>query len=115
MMEHTPEVVHHLCFDRDRAGRMFAVNFAMQKDGRVFTSHLTPDKENLVVTDLTKGVKRHELPLEPFDFKDVCDRLGINGLGIGYEPCDGRYKDWNDQLLDKPVENEESQAKGMRR
>lgn len=69
MIEHTPEAIHHLCFDRDRAGRMFAVNFALQKEGRVFTSHLSPDKERLVVTDMTKGVKRHELSMEPFDFK----------------------------------------------
>jgi hypothetical protein len=115
MIEHTPEAIHHLCFDRDRAGRMFAVNFALQKDGRVFTSHLTQDKEKLVVTDLTKGFKRHELPMEPFDFRDICDRLGIDSRGIGYEPCDGRYKDWNDQLLDKPMENEETQTRGMRR
>lgn len=115
MIEHTPEAIHHLCFDRDRAGRMFAVNFAMQKDGRVFTSHLSQDKETLVVTDPTKGVKRHELPMEPFDFGDVCDRLGIDSRGIGYEPCDSRYKDWNDQLLDKPMENEETQTRGMRR
>ena len=115
MIEHTPEAVHHLCFDRDRAGRMFAVNFALQKDGRAFTSHLTQDKEKLVVTDLTKDLKRHELPMDPFDFRDVCDRLGIDSLRIGYEPCDGRYKDWNDQLLDKPMENEETQTRGMRR
>lgn len=94
---------------------MFAVNFALQKEGRVFTSHLSPDKERLVVTDMTKGVKRHELPMEPFDFRDICDRLGIDRRGIGYEPCDERYKDWNDQLLDKPMNNEETQTKGMRR
>ena len=81
----------------------------------MFTSHLSQDKENLVVTDLTKGLKRHELRMEPFDFREICDRLGINSRGIGYEPCDGRYKDWNDQLLDKPMENEETQRKGMRR
>lgn len=115
MIDHTPDAVHHLCFDRDRAGRMFAVNFALQKDGRVFSSHLTQDKEKLVVTDLSKGFRRHELPMEPFDFRDVCDRLGIDSRGIGDEPCDGQYKDWNDQLFDKPMVNEETQTKGMRR
>lgn len=42
MLEQTPDANHHLCFDRDRAGQLYAVNFALQMNGRVFNSHTTP-------------------------------------------------------------------------
>ena len=113
MIEATPEATHHLCFDRDKAGQMFAVNFALQKDQRVFTSYLSMDKSSLIVNSVSKDFKRYELPLEPFDFNKICDKLGIDRKGIDYQPCDERYKDWNDQLLDKPMAQEET--RGMKR
>jgi hypothetical protein len=113
MIEATPEATHHLCFDRDKAGQMFAVNFALQKDQRVFTSYLSMDKSSLIVNYVSKDFKRYELPLEPFDFNKICDKLGIDRKGIDYQPCDERYKDWNDQLLDKPMAQEET--RGMKR
>jgi hypothetical protein len=113
MIEATPEATHHLCFDRDKAGQMFAVNFALQKDQRVFTSYLSMDKSSLIVNSVSKDFKRYELPLEPFDFNKICDKLGIYRKGIDYQPCDERYKDWNDQLLDKPMAQEET--RGMKR
>jgi hypothetical protein len=51
--------------------------------------------------------------LEPFDFNKICDKLGIDRKDIDYQPCDERYKDWNDQLLDKPMAQEET--RGMKR
>ncbi|MCH5228211.1 MAG: toprim domain-containing protein [Muribaculaceae bacterium] len=135
LIEQTPEATHHLCFDRDRAGQMFSINFALQHNKKIFTSHLTPDKSKLIVTDLTKALQRHEIALGSYDFKDICSRLGLVCSKIGYEPCDPRYKDWNDQLLDKPIleemsdkmseemseiskenkEQEERQSRGFRR
>ena len=35
--------------------------------------------------------------------------MGLVCSKIGYEPCDQRYKDWNDQLLDKPILEEMSE------
>lgn len=110
MIKATPNAIHHLCFDRDRAGQIFAVNFAMQHAGRVFTSYQTQDKKSLIVNDMTNGLKRHVFPLESFDFNEICDKLGIDRRNIGYEPCNARYKDWNDQLLDKPILNEASSS-----
>jgi hypothetical protein len=114
-MEQTPEAVHHLCFDRDRAGQMFAINFALQLDKRVFTSYLSANKEQLIINDMTDGFQRHELPLEDFDFNGMCDKLKIDRSRMEYLPCDARYKDWNDELLDKPMEQTENQQKGVRR
>ncbi len=129
MIKATPNAQHHLCFDRDRAGQIFAVNFAMQHAGRVFTSYQSQDKKSLIVSDMTDGLKRHVFPLETFDFNEICDTLGIDRRNIGYELCNERYKDWNDQLLDKPimgetteasiqedtVEQDENQSRGFRR
>ena len=113
MIAETPNATHHLCFDRDRAGQMFAINFALEKDSRIFTSYLSMDKSSLIVNDLSKDFKRYELPLEPFNFNDICDKLKINRSDIDYHPCKELYKDWNDQLLEKPMEQEE--YKGLRR
>jgi hypothetical protein len=113
MIAATPNATHHLCFDRDRAGQMFAINFALQKGGRVYTSYLSPDKKSLIVNSLSNTTKRYELPLETFDFYMICDKLNVNRNGINYYPCDKQYKDWNDQLLNKPIEQE--QTRGMKR
>lgn len=115
LIENTPEAIHHLCFDNDRAGQMFSINFALLHDGRIFTSYLSQDRSKLIVNDTTKDFKRYELPLEPFDFNGICDRMGIDRSHIHHEPCDGRYKDWNDQLLDKPMEQNEEQSNHFRR
>lgn len=34
MMAETPTATHHLCFDRDRSGQVFAINFALTHAGR---------------------------------------------------------------------------------
>ena len=83
---------------------------AMQHAGRVFTSYQTQDKKSLIVNDMTNGLKRHVFPLDSFDFNTICETLGIDRRTIGYEPCNARYKDWNDQLLDKPIMNETSEV-----
>jgi hypothetical protein len=45
----------------------------------------------------------------------MCDKLKIDRSRMEYLPCDARYKDWNDELLDKPMEQTENQQKGVRR
>ena len=89
---------HHLCFDRDRAGLLYAVNFALQRQGRKFSNYLT-DKGNLVIRDLTDGYERKSIPTEDMDFKEICKTIGIDEpKNLLHLPKDG-YKDWNDQLL----------------
>lgn len=89
---------HHLCFDRDRAGLLYAVNFALQRQGRKFSNYLT-DKGNLVIRDLTDSYERKSIPTEDMDFKEICKTIGIDEpKNLLHLPKDG-YKDWNDQLL----------------
>lgn len=71
-----PEANHHLCFDRDRAGQMFAINFALTKAGKVFNTYVTP-KGKLVVTDNTDKYQRYELNLEPFEFNRLARIMGV--------------------------------------
>lgn len=52
MITETPEANHHLCFDRDHAGRMFAINFAMTKAGKTFNTYVTPKGKLIVWTQL---------------------------------------------------------------
>lgn len=103
MLEQTPDANHHLCFDRDRAGQLYAVNFALQMNGRVFNSHTTK-KDTLVVTDLTGKYGRHEMDVACFDFDAVCKELGLEKGRIDYRPPSEGYKDWNDQLLGKRMD-----------
>jgi hypothetical protein len=37
---------------------MFAINFALQLDKRVFTSYLSANKEQLIINDMTDGFQR---------------------------------------------------------
>lgn len=77
LLKETPNACHHLCFDRDRAGQVFAVNFALTSAGRLYTSHITKDG-NLVVLDSTEKYQRHEIALDPFDFDRITAELGID-------------------------------------
>ena len=108
MLEQTPDANHHLCFDRDRAGQLYAVNFALQMNGRVFNSHTTK-KDTLVVTDLTGKYGRREMDVTAFDFDAVCKELGLEKGRIDYRPPSEGYKDWNDQLLGKRMDENKEQ------
>lgn len=108
MLEQTPSANHHLCFDRDRAGQLYAVNFALQMNGRVFNSHTTK-KDTLVVTDLTGKYGRHEMDVVTFDFDTVCKELDLEKGRIDYRPPIEGYKDWNDQLLGKRMDESTEQ------
>ena len=90
MLEQTLDANHHLCF-------------ALQMNGRVFNSHTTK-KDTLVVTDLTGKYGRHEMVVTTFDFDAVCKELGLEKQHIDYRPPSEGYKDWNDQLLDKRMD-----------
>lgn len=202
-----PRANHHTCFDRDMAGKMYAINFAIAKSGKDYSTHLATaqDEQNgiakagqLVVTDRATNEHRFSLNLSPFEYGRLTSILGVGkpdmkdylsslndkadvrsgdydllpkdslsgqlcsklwtteekhnsgeiyegvppeqreavfkdyereaaatskrmkeaivsdvaayrkaGGAIIYEPCKDGYKDWNDQLLDKPIVTEE--------
>lgn len=189
MLEHTDKASHHLCFDNDMAGRMYAINFAVARSGKDFSTHIATVADEdagiakagqLVVTDKAENGQRFVLNMEPFDYgrlssildiakpdmKDFLDSLkdkndlksgnyallpadsfsgrlfremaeqGIDpteksekgkqfvptlfrdlqayhspGGSTVYEPCDQRFKDYNDQLLNHPMQEQKPQDK----
>ena len=95
-----PDANHHLCFDCDKAGLMYAVNFTLQRAGRTFSNYLT-NKGNLVIRDLTDGYGWKTVQTENAGYKEICNDIGIDEpRNIRHLPKNG-YKDWNDQLLGK--------------
>ena len=133
MFEATPQASHHLCFDRDRAGKIYAITFALTHAGMEFTS-FTPEADLLVIQENGKGNPRHEIKLEPFDFDKIIkafvkqeeepaitneaerrsDSLNpCSTARIIYEPAADGYKDWNDQLLDlgRPIEEKQGELR----
>lgn len=184
MLEMTDKASHHLCFDNDRAGRMYAINFAVARSGKDFSTHIATVADEdagiaksgqLVVTSTTGKDERFVLNMEPFDYGRLSSVLGVgkpdmknyldslkdkNDLKTGnpgllppdsysarlyremayqeigitdnhelsrqflsalyketqafhkpggstvYEPCNSRFKDYNDQLLQRPMQEE---------
>lgn len=84
MIAETSKANHHLCFDRDRAGQLFAINFALTKAGKTFNTHLTP-KGKLIVVDTTDKYHRHELNPELFEFDQLLKILGADTRPQGNE------------------------------
>lgn len=102
-----PNAVHHLCFDRDRAGQMYACTFATVKADRLFSSY-SMNNGTFVFVDKTDGrYDRHEMVQEDFSYVNFCDKFGLHDSQIIYHPAAAGYKDWNDQLLGKRVNEEE--------
>ena len=74
MIEATPHAYHHLCFDGDRAGQIFAINFALTHAGKTFTSNVTKD-DKLLVRISGEENQNYEVKLEPFDFHRIVGTL----------------------------------------
>lgn len=180
MLALTKKADHHLCFDNDSAGRIFAINFAVARSGKDLTTHIATASDEkagiaqegqIVVTDSKSG-ERFALNMEPFDYGRLSSVLGIakpdmkdyldslkdrNDLRTGnyhllpkdsysyqlyrenmvqetgeenrndfakaftsalyrdvqayqkaggctiFSPCHGKFKDYNDQLLQRPM------------
>ena len=68
-----PQAEHHLCFDRDRAGQLFAVNFALTKSRNNFTTVITDDGI-LKVSDMKNN---YEFRMDDFNFDAIAKELGI--------------------------------------
>ena len=74
MTKATPRAYHHLCFDQDRAGQIFAINFALTQAGKTFTSNVTKD-DKLLVRISGEENQNYEIKLEPFDFHRIVGTL----------------------------------------
>ena len=69
-----PRAIHHLCFDRDHAGQMYAINFALTHAGKVFTSCVS--EEDKVVVRLPEENLQCKISLASFDFDLIAATLG---------------------------------------
>ena len=106
MLEHTPEAEHHLCFDRDKAGLMFSCNFMMQKEGRNYSSTISDGTLHFVDRTHEDQNDHVDFDLKTFSIEDFREKMGLKDDRTVFHPCASGYKDWNDQLLDKPSEKE---------
>ena len=73
----TPHASHHLCFDHDRAGQVYAIHFALTHAGWNFSTCLS-QTGRLIVQDNSEGYPQYEIGLEPFNFEKIISILGIN-------------------------------------
>ena len=102
----SPDANHHLCFDRDQRGTALCreLRLADERDGYSTRTHdqerhlgcHRPDREIRAARKWT---------WRTFDFDAVLQgtRLGER-KNIDYRPPSEGYKDWNDQLLDKRMD-----------
>ena len=90
MFAETDKANHHLCFDRDIAGRTFAVNFALARADKAFYSHIGPQGQ-LIVVDAKNADNRHEVDLNEFRFDNVLKELGIEKQSQWHEMSDYMY------------------------
>ena len=78
MMAQTMQANHHLCFDRDRAGRMFAFNFLVAKDN---AGYKTAQTEQGVMVIEDNGHKYYtDITREDFSLEAIISELNLNLL-----------------------------------
>ncbi len=90
MFAETNHANHHLCFDRDIAGRTFSINFALARADKSFCSHIGTQGQ-LVVVDAENTDNRHEVDLKNFRFENVLKELGIEKQSQWHEMADYMY------------------------
>lgn len=100
MIEQTNEANHHLCFDRDMAGRMFAVNFLLAKcesDYKVIlkdknnpvivtpeATHYFPFNDNFNLDDIAKSLEL-DTSMQSSPLNDYMKSLRNNSIFSGDE------------------------------
>ena len=88
-----PQAEHHLCFDRDRAGQLFAVNFALTKSRNHFTTVIT-DNGILKVSDMKDS---YEFRMDDFNFDAIAKELGIEEAA----PYPSEWQPYVDSIVHK--------------
>lgn len=108
VLKANPEACHLLCFDNDKAGQMYVFNFLMHKENKFFNSYATPEGK-IAVIDRTQPGDNRRFEFDPVrtSMTEFCLQLGLNLEKVDRLSPFPEYKDWNDQLLDKKMEQEE--------
>ena len=128
MIAETSTATHHLCFDRDRAGQVFAINFAltantleeatMEKRLEIINGVIQDDYDGKVTLDMLNGREIVNLPLHPEVLEDLNRQLltgqqqaerTTNGISVEAEqglreglPRGGVVMDGNDLSVIRP-------------
>lgn len=96
------------CFDNDMAGQNYSSLFVRTLDK---TEH-SLSVENGVVTLSYKDRSIQSAP-EDFCFREAANKIGLE-YGSGHWKCPSNFKDWNDCLLNIPIERKISPNKWQR-
>ena len=110
MIAACPEATHYLGFDRDRAGEMYACIFAAMKAGKVFSCY-SMKNGTLAFVDKTDGYLRYEFSPKDFSYTFFCDKFNVVDPRTVYLPAAKEFKDWNDQLLNKRMNIEDTEKR----
>jgi len=87
LLELTGKASHHLCFDQDLAGRLYAINFAIARSQKEYSTHIATVSDEdmgiakvgqLIVENRKDNGERFTLNMDPFDFGRICSVLDIN-------------------------------------
>jgi len=87
MLELTGKASHHLCFDQDLAGRLYAINFAIARSQKEYSTHIATKADEdagianvgqLIVENKKDNGERFTLNMDPFDYGRICSVLDIN-------------------------------------
>ena len=107
VLKAAPEANHSLCFDNDKAGRMYCLNFLMHKAGRYFNSYTSPEGK-LAIIDRTRPGQNDRYDFDPntTTLEKFCETMGLQvGKVFRIAPAYG-FKDWNDQLQNIRMEEQ---------
>lgn len=111
VLKAAPDARHLLCFDNDLAGKMYCFNFLMHKDGRYFNSYTSPDGQLAFIDRSRPGQSdRHDFNPRTVTFEEFCSAMHLSAGNVVRMAPHPDYKDWNDQLLDRPMAVEEEKA-----
>ena len=74
----TPHASHHLCFDHDRAGQVYAIHFALTHAGWNFSTCLS-QTGRLIVQDNSEGYPQDVYKRQSFH-RSACPRYGTTAI-----------------------------------
>ena len=98
IMKYYSEALAIDCFDNDRAGRVAGIRMAGLMNG--FHPNIVTTNDLVMVNWHGQEVK---LPAETASILTLAEQVNVSGERVGqWKPAAG-FKDWNDQLLNKPM------------
>lgn len=76
VLRNTATADHHVCFDNDKAGHVFAIDLLLARAGRTFQTALLDNGQLQVIDQSEEKGKKYTFNLEPFEFDRIAHVLG---------------------------------------